>query len=121
MAFRPTLLAAAAILPSLVAACGGDDGQPTPEGAHYHYVANKIFVPTTNTEARTYGLDLNKDGTVDNQLGMVLSALGSMRFGIQATIDPAVAECSIILLADFQTKAFTNTTAAGVQVYLGDK
>jgi hypothetical protein len=78
-----------------------------------------VFVPTTNTQAREYGLDLNKDGTVDNQLGMVLSTLGSMGFDIQTTIDAAVAEGSIILLTDFQTKDFTNTTAAGVQVYLG--
>ncbi|HTL37747.1 MAG TPA: hypothetical protein VL326_31665 [Kofleriaceae bacterium] len=121
MAFRPTLLAAAAVLPSLLAACGGDDGNVIPEGTHYHYVANKVFVPTTNTQAREYGLDLNKDGTVDNQLGMVLSTLGSMGFDIQTTIDTAVKEGSIILLADFQTKDFTNTTAAGVQIFLGDK
>lgn len=119
MALRTILLAAAALLPSL-AACGGDDGgQPIPEGTHYHYVANKVFVPTTNTQAREYGLDLNADGTVDNQLGMVLSTLGSMGFDIQTTIDKAVATGSIILLADFQTKDFTNTTAAGVQVFLG--
>ena len=122
MAFRPSLLAAALVLPSLLAACGGDDeGNVVPEGTHYHYVANKVFVPTTNTQAREYGLDLNKDGTVDNQLGMVLSTLGSMGFDIQTTIDTAVAEGSIILLADFQTKDFTNTTAAGIQVFLGDK
>src|SRR5678815_3449996 len=109
MAFRPSLLAAAALVPSLLAACGGDDeGNVVPEGEHYHYVANKVFVPTTNTQAREYGLDLNKDGTVDNQLGMVLSTLGSMGFDIQTTIDKAVAEGNIILLADFQTKDFMN-------------
>lgn len=119
--FRPALFAAAALLPTL-AACGGDDGEGTvtPEGTHYYYVSNKIFVPTTNTQAREYGLDLNKDGTVDNQLGMVLSTLGSMGFDIQATIDKSVATGSIILLQDFQTKDFSNTTAAGIQVYLGD-
>lgn len=119
MAFRPTSLAAVALLSSIVA-CGGDDaGNVIPEGTHYHFVANKVFVPTTNTQAREYGLDLNADGTVDNQLGMVLSTLGSMGFDIQKTIDTAVADGNIILLADFQTKDFTNTTAAGVQVFLG--
>lgn len=119
MAFRPFMLAAA-LLPSVVA-CGGDEeGNVVPEGTHYHYVANQVLVPTTNTEAREYGLDLNGDKTVDNQLGMVLSTLGSMGFDIQATIDEAVAVGDIVLLADFQTKDFTNTTAAGVQVFLGD-
>jgi len=119
MAFRPFLLAAAVVLPSIVA-CGGDDGVVIPEGEHYHYVANQVLVPTTNTQAREYGLDLNGDKTVDNQLGMVLSTLGSMGFNIQETIDTAVAEGSIVLLVDFQTKDFISTTAAGIQVFLGD-
>lgn len=118
MAFRPFLLAAVA--PMLLVACGGDDGNVTPEGMHYHYVSNKVYVPTTNTQSREYGLDLNADGTPDNQLGMVLSTLSGMGFDIQGTIDTAVAEGDIILLVDFQTKDFTNTTAAGIQVYLGD-
>ena len=120
MAFRPFLLAAV-LMPMSLVACGGDDGgNVTPEGTHYHYVANAVYVPTSNTQAREYGLDLNADGTVDNQLGMVLSTLAGMGFDIQATIDTAVAEGSIILLADFQTKDFMNTTAAGVQVFLGE-
>jgi hypothetical protein len=120
MAFRPFMLAAAVMPLSLVACGGGDDGQPIPEGTHYHYVANQAFVPTTNTQAREYGLDLDGNNQPDNQLGMVLSTLAGMGFDIQATIDGAVAEGSIILLVDFQTKDFTNTTAAGISVYLGD-
>jgi hypothetical protein len=117
MAFRPFMLAAAC-MPLL--ACGGEDGQPEPQGEHYHYVANEVFVPTTNTQAREYGLDLNGDKTVDNQLGMVLSTLAGMGFEIQGTIDKSVAEGDIILLVDFQTEDFSSTTAAGIQVFLGD-
>jgi hypothetical protein len=118
MAFR-SLYLAAAVLPSIVA-CGGDDGVIIPEGDHYHYVANTVLVPTSNTQAREYGLDLNGDKTVDNQLGMVLSTLGTMGLDVQTAIDTAVAEGSIVLLVDFQTKDFTATTAAGIQVYIGD-
>lgn len=120
MAFRPYLLAVA-LMPSIVS-CGGDEGESNvvPEGEHYHFIANKVLVPTTNTQAREYGLDLNGDKTVDNQLGMVLSTLGSMGFDIQATINKSVAIGGIVLLADFQTKDFTNTTAAGVRVFIGD-
>jgi len=120
MAFRPFLLAAAIVPMSLAACGGGDDGQPTPEGMHSHSVANKIFVPTSSTESREYGLDLNGDGTVDNQLGATLAALKSQGgFDVQTTIDKSVNEGSIILLADFQTKDFTSSAAAGIQVFLG--
>ena len=113
-----TLLIAA--LPLTFIACGGDDGGTvTPEGMHYHYVSSKANVPTNNNQARDFGLDLNGDKTVDNQLGMVLGTLATMGFDIQGTIDKSVAEGSIILLLDVQTKDFTNTSAAGLKVILG--
>jgi hypothetical protein len=118
---RPLFCLAAAVLPLTLAACGDDGGGTViPEGEHYQYVSKKAFVPTNNNQAREFGLDLNNDKTVDNQLGMVLGTLSSMGFDIQGTIDAAVAEGSIILLIDFQTKDFTNTTAAGLEVLLGD-
>jgi hypothetical protein len=87
---------------------------------HYHFVANKVFVPTSSTESREYGLDLNGDGTVDNQLGATLAALKSQaNFDVQATIDTSVSQGSIILLVDFQTKDFTSSSAAGIEVFLG--
>ena len=116
---RPFLLALAA-LPMTFAACGGDDGGTViPEGTHYQYVSKTVQVPTNNNQAREFGLDLNGDKTVDNQLGMVLGTLATMGFDIQGTIDKAVATGSIILLVDFQTKDFTNTTAAGLKILLG--
>ena len=131
VSIRPFLLAAAvAALPMTLVACGGDDGGTDipvmPEGEHYQTVAKQAFVPTNNTQAREYGLDIGSpegelDGAVDNQLGMVLGTLASMGFDLQGTIDQAVAEGSIILLVDFQTKDFANTTAAGLKVLLGDK
>lgn len=121
MAFRPFMLAAV-VLPMSLVACGGDEGEGNvvPEGEHYRYVADTVLVPTTQTQAREYGLDLDGDGPVDNTLGMVLSTLGGMGFDVQTTIDTAVAEGDIVLLLDFQTKDFMNTTKAGVQVFLGD-
>src|SRR5688572_21654911 len=111
---RPYLLAVAFSLTFV--ACGDDGGTVIPEGEHYQYVSKKAFVPTNNNQAREFGLDLNGDKTVDNQLGMVLGTLSTMGFDIQGTIDEAVAEGSIILLVDFQTKDFTSTSAAGLQI-----
>ena len=117
---RSFLLATA--LPLSLLACGGDDGgggTVTPEGDHYQYVSSRVFVPENNNQSREYGLDLNGDNTVDNQLGMVLGTLATMGFEIQATVDEAVSEGSIILLVDFQTTDFTNAGAAGLKVLLG--
>ncbi len=121
MASLRSFLLAAALPMTLVAACGDDGGSTVvPEGTHYQYVSSEAFVPTNNNQAREYGLDLNGDKTPDNQLGMVLGTLSTMGFDVQGTIDEAVSEGSIILLVDFQTKDFTNTTAAGLKVLLGD-
>jgi hypothetical protein len=104
----------------LIACGGGGEDTITPEGTHYAFVANKLSVPTNNNQAREYGLDLNNDKTVDNQLGMVLGTLAGQGFDVQGTIDKAIAEASIILLVDFQTASFDSTSAAGMQVKLGD-
>ena len=112
------LLFVALALP-LVACGGGGEDQPTPEGPHYGYVASRLFVPTNNNQAREYGLDLNNDKTVDNQLGMVLGTLAGQGFDVQGTIDKAVAEASIIILADFQTTSFTSAGGAGLSIKLG--
>ena len=122
MAFHRSLMLAAllgSVVPMSLVACGGGDSTVVPAGAHTHYVASKVLVPTNNNESREYGIDLNGDGTPDNQLGMVLGTLAGMGFDIQATIDKAVLGGDIILLTDVQTTDFTSAAAAGIQVFLG--
>ncbi len=116
-----SILLAAAILPmSILAACGGDDGGTvTATGPHHHFVVNKAFIPKNSTEAHMYGLDLNKDKAVDNQLGMVLGTLGSQGFDIQGSIDTAVNGGSIILLADIQTADYATSSGAGMKILIG--
>jgi hypothetical protein len=98
---RPFLLAALVSM-ALVARDGASEGQTTLEGPHYHYVSNKMYVPTSANQAREYALDLNNDGTVDNQFGMVLSAFANFGIDIQRMADKSVAEGGIILLIDLQ-------------------
>ncbi|MFT3692632.1 MAG: hypothetical protein QM831_05795 [Kofleriaceae bacterium] len=85
---------------------------------------NKVDVPTNNQQSTEYGLDLDGKAPVDNQLGMVLSQLASPSLGgfdIQGTINKAVLDGSIILLADVQTSdaTFASDSATGLSVYLG--
>jgi hypothetical protein len=128
MSLRNVLFAA---LPfTMLVACGGDDGggsNITPEGEHYKFVAKSALAPTNNNQAREYGLDIGSsddnntlDGSVDNQLGMVLGTLSSMGISVQASLSEAVADGSIILLADLQTADLASSSAAGMQIKLGE-
>jgi len=101
-------------------ACGGEDS-PTPEGPHYQYVVSEASVPTSNPQATEFGLDLNGDKVVDNQLGAVLAALVTQGFDVQGAIKEAVDQGDIILLADLQTPSFSSSGGTGLQVKLGDK
>src|SRR4051812_35657854 len=65
------------------------DAPPPPMGT-FRYVLDKERVPTTNNEARLFGLDLNGDATIDNQLGMVIATLTSQGFDIQGATTTAV-------------------------------
>jgi hypothetical protein len=124
---RSLLLATACVLPLSVAACGSssDSGTAVPEGTHYGYVVSKanVVAPSGHSPSE-YGLDLGgatsatPDGKVDNRLGQALGALSGF-FNVQGTVDTAVAKGTLILLVDFQTKDFTNSSAAGLAVKFG--
>ncbi len=120
MMLRQAMLA---ILPMSLIACGssGGDNTITPEGMHYHFVMDSATVPANSAQARMDGLDLNGDGTVDNQLGDVLATLAGQGFKIQDTLTQAVNEGSIVLLGDYQAPDITmDTVTAGFQVLLGN-
>jgi len=92
---------------------------------HYAYVVNKASVPTTMKAAPDFRLDLGgaksgtPDGTVDNRLGELLGTLAGMGFAIQDTINAAINQGHILMLVDFQTKDFMNTSATGFTIKLG--
>jgi hypothetical protein len=120
---RLLLLAFAA--PLSFAACGGDDGDDDtviPEGTHHGYVVSKVSaIPAAPNMPSDpgFGLDLGSrtssqpDGRIDNNLGFALTILSGLNeaLNVQATLDTAVNEGSVILLADVQTKDFVNSNA----------
>lgn len=96
------------------------DASPfSPSGPHYHYVVSEMLVPTNNTQSRDFGLDLSGDGTVDNQLGLVVGTLAGQGFDIQGSVTVATLQGDTILLVDLQTPSFTTTTGAGLAVKFG--
>lgn len=95
------------------------DAKPVP---HYHYVINKLLIPTTTAESSEYALDLNGDGTPDNAMGGAFVAMAStgIASGFQTAADKDLLAGRIIMLADVQTPDFSSVEVAGVQLYLGD-
>jgi len=89
-------------------------------GTHYQYVVSELRVPANNAEARSNGLDLNDDETVDNQLGMVFGTLGTMGLGVGETATEALLRGGLVMLADLETNGFDDTDASGFSTWLGD-
>jgi hypothetical protein len=125
---RLLVVAASCAFSLSIVACGGSDAPGTivPEGTHYGYVVSKTTViPPSGHLPPELGLDLGSatsatpDGKLDNQLGQAFVTLTSLMFDVQGAIDTAVNNGAISLLIDFQTKDFTTTGNAGIQVKFG--
>ncbi len=107
-------------------ACGGDDDDDVivPEGDHNQYVVDSVTIPLNSSQAEDLGFDLDNDGTVDNQLGNILSALiqagGSGTLDLQGSIDTSVDAGEILLLADVQATSLTSAANVGFSLHLGD-
>lgn len=112
--------AAAAVAAVSFGGCGGGEDSITPTGPHYHYVMNKLAVPTDDAQKTQYGLDLDGDGTVDNTVGGAFARIKTiLGFDLQAAVDRAVLSGRIIGLADIQTSDFSSSSAVGMQFFLG--
>jgi hypothetical protein len=74
------VLLSLALLLAPAAACVDDDpAEPAPpavtSGAYHHYAQTAWNLPTSSTDARGFGFDLDDDGDVENQAGAVIGAL----------------------------------------------
>jgi hypothetical protein len=63
-------------------------------GEPRRFVVDALDVPTNNTQARAFGLTINDDRSVDNQLGMVIGALAG--FGDVTTHGPDMIAAGVI-------------------------
>jgi len=121
---RSTFFALAMTASLGAAACGGssgDDDGGGPTGDPHGFVIDKVNVPSDGTDPN-YAFDLNGDGNIDNRLGSDIASLAVLSggsFDIQAGIDKAVDDGSILLLVNIQATALDNAANAGTTVYLG--
>jgi hypothetical protein len=92
------------------------------EGDHHTYVVDTVSIPLDADEAEELGFDIDGDGTVDNQLGNILSALiqaGGGDLDLQGSITESVDAGEILLLADIQATSLSQAANAGFRLYLG--
>jgi hypothetical protein len=112
-----------AMVVSVALACDGDgpnDGRPE-DSTDHTYVIDGVALPTNPGEAMMLGLDIDEragDG-VDNQLGMLLPAIGTLAPDLQAGVDAQVDEGGVILLANLRAPDLDNASGAGLWFYEG--
>ncbi|HET9988995.1 MAG TPA: hypothetical protein VFQ65_10745 [Kofleriaceae bacterium] len=94
------------------------DAPAPPPNAH-RFVIDHEHQPTNSTEARMYGLDLNGDATIDNQLGMVLATFAGMGLSSQPGLDHAIDTGAIEILADVEAMDLTTAAQATVTLFDG--
>lgn len=108
---------------SFLAACG-DGGSSSPDApvdvpeidapmdglATHRYIVSQLNVPTTNNQAREFGLDLNGDTAVDNQLGMILGTFAGQGFDTQGAATATIDRGTNLMLAELRADALTQST-----------
>lgn len=107
---------------TLFAACDGSSGPAdvtmvsTMNPANY--VANALTVPMDRMQ---FGMDLNGDGKVDNQLGNIIGALTANNLNTQEGVDSAICKGQVILLLTQTSNdaAYQNDDASGALVKVG--
>jgi len=107
---RPTLCRSASL--SLLACLATTSAHAT----NYvrSYLVNNMLLPTSSSQANSYGIDLDGDNLVDNSFGQVLAALAAQGFDFNGSTDVAVASGSIVHLVHLQSTdaLFANDAAA---------
>ncbi|HEX9102183.1 MAG TPA: hypothetical protein VF997_08275 [Polyangia bacterium] len=121
---KRTIFSLVSLIPLTFAACGGSDsGDCTASGGtnKAQYVVNTVLVPTTS--AKDYGIDLNGDTRVDNQLGQIIVTLAGQGLNVQDGVNQALMGGSLILLLGESSTdaAFQSDSCGTTTLQLGTK
>ena len=118
----------------LLAACGASKPKPTPTqpvevlpdtGIRYHFVTNKLLIPTTQEQAQAFALNVDGDPQQhpDNLFGELLTMLmsASPGFELQSTVDQAVNAGQMVTLHVVQADDPLNDLSASWSIFHGQK
>ncbi|HEX6839750.1 MAG TPA: hypothetical protein VF334_24405, partial [Polyangia bacterium] len=79
------------LVPLTFAACGGTSSGDCTASAGSNkaqYVVNSVLVPSMS--AKDYGIDLNGDTRIDNQLGQIIVTLAGQGLNVQDGVNQAL-------------------------------
>jgi hypothetical protein len=99
---------------ALVCACAMSE-----QMQEYQYVTDRIVVPTTATEAREQGFDIDGDsvGRPDNQIGAIVALLD---LDLQTYVDDFMRDGNLILLHSVEALTLDGSSVAGWHMFLGE-
>ena len=128
------VIASATLILSLLAACNTikPTVMPTPTavvmpttGVNYHFVTNKLQIPTTQEQAQAFAVNVDGDpqGKPDNMFGGLFTLLTSVVPGIemQSTLDQAVASGQLVALHEVKADDPLNDPSVSWTIFQGQK
>lgn len=114
---------ARARLPAIVPEAAPSAQSQPGTGIQYHFVTNQLLLPTTQSEAQEFALNVDGDTgqSGDNHFGRLLSLLTSAAPGLelQATLDDAVATGKLVSLHVLKADDPLNDPSASWSIVLG--
>ena len=126
--------ASAVLILLLPAACNRIKPTPTPTqtavvipttGVEYHFVTNKLQIPTTQEQAQAFALNVDGDsqGKSDNMFGGLFTLLTSAIPGIdmQSTLDQAITSGQLVSLHEAKADDPLNDPSVSWSIFQGQK
>lgn len=127
--------ASASLIILLLAACNAlkpTPTQPAPTaevppatGVQYHFVTNKLLVPTTQAQTQAFALNIDGDSQQkpDNKFGEMLTLLTSASPGLdlQSSLDQAVSTGQLVSLHVVKADNSLNDTSVSWTIFQGQK
>jgi hypothetical protein len=127
--------ASAGLILLLLAACAAlkpTPTQPAPTaevlpatGVQYHFVTNKLMIPTTQAQTQEFALNVDGDSqqNLDNKFGELLTLLTSAAPGLelQSALDQAVNNGQLVTLHVVKADDSLNDPSVSWSIFLGQK
>ena len=128
------VIASTALILSLLVACNAVKPTPAPTqtavampttGVEYHFVTNKLLIPTTQEQAQAFALNVDGDpqGKPDNMFGGLFTLLTSAVPGseMQSTLDQAVTSGQLVSLHEVKADDPLNDPSVSWSLFQGEK